>query len=69
MESHPTDAGTVVQALKNVVENPEQFAGHAQEITSLARRAVTALETPFEALQRLAYSVCHQDRYDQLVES
>lgn len=58
MSSHSTDSETVIQALKKVTENPDQFNGRAQEIISLARRAVAALETPFEAFQRLAYSVC-----------
>lgn len=58
MGSHALDSETVIQVLKQVTDHPDRFNDRAQEITSLARHAVAALETPFEAFQRLAYSVC-----------
>lgn len=57
MGSNSLGSETVLQALNQVVDHPDEFNDRAPEITSLAHRAVAALETPFEAFQRLAYSV------------
>lgn len=54
------DTTVLIEQLKLLVEKPESFSGdEAQnlELLKLSRRAVVALESPFETLQRLVYSV------------
>ncbi|KAL1962581.1 hypothetical protein VTN77DRAFT_9374 [Rasamsonia byssochlamydoides] len=50
------DPTVLIQQLTLLAENPEAFSQHRAEIISLARKAAAALESPFEAFQRLAYS-------------
>lgn len=54
------DPKTLVEQLKLFVESPDAFQAdeaQKQELLKLSRQAAAALESPFETLQRLVYSV------------
>lgn len=54
------DPTTLVEQLKLLVESPDDFQvdeGQKQELLKLSRQAAASLESPFETLQRLVYSV------------
>lgn len=55
-KSEPNSA-VLIEQLRAVIDNPDSFAGDRREILGLARKAAALLESPFETLQRLAYSV------------
>ncbi|GAB1198303.1 hypothetical protein APSETT444_007618 [Aspergillus pseudonomiae] len=59
MSSAAASPSTVIHQLKKVVENPELYRSHQQEITSLAYRVESELQTPFELFQ---VRVCQQHR-------
>lgn len=52
------DPTALIQQLTLLAKNPEAFSQHQKEIFSLVRKAATVLETPFELIQRVPYSVC-----------
>lgn len=57
MGSAVADPESLLQQLQQVVKNPDQFRSHGPELTTLARRVASVLESPFEKIQRLAHSV------------
>ncbi|KAB8258510.1 S-adenosyl-L-methionine-dependent methyltransferase [Aspergillus pseudonomiae] len=70
MSSAAPSPSTVIHQLKKVVENPELYRSHQQEITSLAYRVESELQTPFELFQGIVHTamplvavrVCQQHR-------
>lgn len=54
------DPNTLSEQLKLLIESPDALAANEaqkQELLRLSRQAAAALESPFETLQRLVYSV------------
>jgi hypothetical protein len=60
------DASSIIRQLKSITNNTSSFsASEAErlEILNLCRKVAVSLESPFETMQRIAYSVslssCH----------
>lgn len=54
------DPKTLTEQLKLLIENPDAFGAdeaQKQELLRLSRQTAAALESPFETLQKLVYSV------------
>lgn len=54
------DPKTLLEQLRLLVDHPDAFQvdeAQKQELLKLSRQAASALESPFETLQRLVYSV------------
>lgn len=55
------DSKVLKEQLKLLIENPDAFGedeSSKQELLKLSRVAAATLESPFETIQRLVYSVC-----------
>ena len=47
----------LMEQLKAVINNPEVFTEHRQELINLSRQAAFRLESPFQAYYQIAFAV------------